>query len=75
MPKEPTPMPGPDNEPSPGSIWTPQIEEPDDPDELPDDVPNPNPDENDEPPLYATGDAAKADPSDALKVVDKKSGP
>lgn len=75
MPKEPMPTPGPDNEPNPGPIWTPAVEEPDDPEELPDEAPNPNPDENDDPPLYASVRNATADPADGLKVADKKSGP
>ena len=46
----PTPQEDP-QAPKPPS-WTPEIEEPD-PDLLPDEVPLPNPDENDEPGVYA----------------------
>jgi hypothetical protein len=48
-PREPSEQP-----PMPAPTWAPEpvIEEPDDPDMLPDEVPLPNPDETDNPPVY-----------------------
>ena len=50
VPREPIP----ETPPMPGPVWTPEppIEEPD-PDRLPDEIPVPNPDENEEPPKHA----------------------
>jgi hypothetical protein len=48
VPNEPIPPPVPE----PGWIPRPPVEEPD-PDRLPDEIPVPNPDENNEPPKHA----------------------
>ncbi len=51
VPREPVPETPP--VPDPGWIPKPPIEEPD-PDSLPDEIPVPNPDENEEPPKHAS---------------------
>ncbi|WP_457581104.1 hypothetical protein [Ensifer canadensis] len=48
---EPIPQPGPDFPGMPADLPQPPIEEPE-PDVLPDEISNPNPDENDKPPKH-----------------------
>lgn len=50
----PTPTPPKEQPPMPAPAWVPEIEEPA-PDLLPDEWPNPNPDENPEPPVVEPG--------------------